>query len=220
MNRTKTIAILGAVVLLMIAAVTAYQLLSSNPQQVPETNAPTTANSNSTSSITTTTSSQPAGLSHTCPADAGIANISYSNMKGVLTLMHPTPSYTELVIRPNSTAKMTVTFSSQEYDLSFYLDSSKMGINPADPNRNKTAFGLVPIWTAHNPTESTTNLNITLNSVIEVNNRLILVNYTLTAGPQKGIYILALPSTCLDTFVNVGEQPYTGPLPWDNVPVP
>lgn len=40
----------------------------------------------------------------------------------------------------------------------------------------------------------------------------VVVNYTITSGGPNGLYVLGLPSTLLTTIVNVGTQPYTGPL--------
>jgi hypothetical protein len=42
------------------------------------------------------------------------------------------------------------------------------------------------------------------------------VKYTITSGTDNGLYVLELPSTILSTVVNVGTQPYTGPLTWLN----
>jgi hypothetical protein len=42
------------------------------------------------------------------------------------------------------------------------------------------------------------------------------VKYTITSGADNGLYVLELPSTILNTIVNVGTQPYTGPLTWLN----
>ena len=42
----------------------------------------------------------------------------------------------------------------------------------------------------------------------------VVVNYTVTSGGSDGLYVLGLPSTFLSTIVDVGTQPYTGPLTW------
>jgi hypothetical protein len=57
-------------------------------------------------------------------------------------------------------------------------------------------------------------LSVTESSVTWVSIHQVVVNYTVTSGGSDGLYVLGLPSTCLSTIVDVGTQPYTGPLTW------
>jgi hypothetical protein len=77
----------------------------------------------------------------------------------------------------------------------------------------------LPAWKVDLSTGSLgtdSGLNVNLSSVTWVSIHQVVVNYTITSGGPNGLYVLGLPSTCLTTIVNVGSQPYTGPLTWLN----
>jgi hypothetical protein len=57
-------------------------------------------------------------------------------------------------------------------------------------------------------------LGVTESGVTWVSYYQVVVNYTVTSGGSDGLYVLGLPSTILSTIVDVGTQPYTGPLTW------
>ena len=57
-------------------------------------------------------------------------------------------------------------------------------------------------------------MNIAESDVTFVSYYQVVVNYTVSSGGSDGLYVLGLPSTCLSTIVDVGTQPYTGPLTW------
>jgi hypothetical protein len=59
-------------------------------------------------------------------------------------------------------------------------------------------------------------LNVTQSSLTWVSIHQVDVKYTITSGADNGLYVLELPSTILSTIVNIGTQPYTGPLTWLN----
>ena len=87
---------------------------------------------------------------------------------------------------------------------------------------NLTMFSFtdpVPAWKVDLSTGSLgtyVGLNVAQSGLTWVNIHQVVVNYTITSGGPNGLYVLGLPSTLLTTIVNVGTQPYTGPLTWLN----
>ena len=59
-------------------------------------------------------------------------------------------------------------------------------------------------------------LSVTESGVTWVSDSQAIVNYTVTSAGTSGLYVLGLPDTFLSTIVDVGTQPYTGPLTWLN----
>lgn len=137
------------------------------------------------------------------------ATVSFENARGFVTTVHPTPQTTEFVLKPNSTGEITVSYSSPTNN--FTMSSITRSFNDLTAR--------VPVWEANLTTgslDNTLGLNVSRTSLTLVNSHLVLGNYTIAAGPSSALYVLGFPSTCLTTIVYVGNQPYSGPLPWLN----
>lgn len=128
------------------------------------------------------------------------ATVSFLSAKGFMTIIHPTSWTTEFVLSPNSKGQITVSYT------------SPWGILTSDFTE------AVPAWKVNLSTVSVggtdSGLNVTQSSVTWVSIHQLVVSYTITSGGVNGLYVLGLPSTILTTIVNVGTQPYTGPLTW------
>ena len=139
------------------------------------------------------------------------ATLSFSNETGFATTFHPTSGTTEFVLPPNSLGEFTVTYTG--------IGNSNLGYN------NLTIFMFDPVGSSvdamdvnlSNGTLGTgSGLSVTESGVTWVSYYQVIVTYTVTSGGSNGLYVLGLPSTCLSTIVDVGTQPYTGPLTWLN----
>jgi hypothetical protein len=131
-----------------------------------------------------------------------VATVSFLSAKGFVTIIHPTPSTTEFVLPPNSVGQITVSYASQSNNLTMF--------SLTDP----VPAGKVDLSTGSIGTDQ--GLNVTQSSLTWVSIHQLIVNYTITSGESNGLYVLGLPQTILTTIVNVGTQPYTGPLTWLN----
>jgi hypothetical protein len=135
-----------------------------------------------------------------CPAI--FADVTFRSSEGFVTVIHPTSATTEFVLAPNRAGQITVSYSStlNNFTASSFAD-------PVTAWRVNLANGTLYTDVGLNVSEIGRNL---------VSMHQVLVNYTVNSGPSTGVYVLGLPSTCLTTIVSVGNQPYTGPLPWLN----
>ena len=126
------------------------------------------------------------------------ATLSFPNATGFVTTIHPTSGTTEFVLQPNSVGELTVSYTSTN-NLTALFFTDPVPVLDVLPNGTLgTGSGL-----------SVTQLSLTLVSTHQV-----VVNYAVTSGRSDGLYVLGLPSTFLSTIVDVGTQPYTGPLTW------
>jgi hypothetical protein len=160
---------------------------------------------------------------------APFANVSFSNASGFVTIVHPTNGTIEFVLLPNGTGQITVSYSpisnnlSQLFNwaMSSFPDSisaPKVNLSSAcaGPRFNQSAGYYY--WSIGTPIVG--GLNVTQSSLTWVSSYQVIINYTITSGGVDGLYVLGLPSTFLSTYVNVGTQPYTGPLTWLNEHIP
>ena len=128
------------------------------------------------------------------------ATLSFSNATGFVTTVHPTSGTIEFVLSPNSVGEFTVTytgFPSNNLTMSFFTNPISVS-NVLSNGTLGTGSGL----------------SVTESSITRVSMDQLVVNYTVTSGGSDGLYVLGLPSTFLSTIVDVGTQPYTGPLTW------
>ncbi len=128
------------------------------------------------------------------------ATLSFSNATGFVTTVHPTSGTIEFVLSPNSVGEFTVTytgFPSDNLTMSFFT-------NPISES-NVLSNGTLGTGSG---------LSVTESSITRVSMGQLIVNYTVASGGSDGLYVLGLPSTFLSTIVDVGTQPYTGPLTW------
>lgn len=127
------------------------------------------------------------------------ATVSFQDSRGFIAVVHPSPQITEFVLGPNQVGQVTVSYTSSN-NLSASQFTDHISVWKADLSTGSLAVS--------------SGLNVTLTNVKAQNANLVVANYTVTAGSSEGVYVLGFPSTCLTAFVNVGTQPYTGPLPW------
>ncbi len=132
------------------------------------------------------------------------AALTFSNETDFVTIVHPTSGTIEFVLLPNSVGEFTVTYTG------IALNNLTMPIfNPVeDP------VGAMNVNLSNGTLGTGSGLSVTESSVTWVSTYQVVVNYTVTSGVSDGLYVLGLPSTFLSTIVDVGTQPYTGPLTW------
>jgi hypothetical protein len=132
------------------------------------------------------------------------ATLSFSNTTGFVTTVYPTSETIEFVLLPNSVGEFTVTYTGIGFN-----NLTVPIFNPVFGN----PVGVLNVLS--NGTLGTgSGLSINESGVTFVSYYQVVVNYTVTSGGADGLYVLGLPSTCLSTIVDVGTQPYTGPLTW------
>jgi hypothetical protein len=136
------------------------------------------------------------------------ATVSFPSASGFVTVVHPTSGTIEFVLLPNSVGQITVSYTSQTNNLTM-LGPWNCSISVLNVNLSTGSWGA-------DSGLYCTELNITVSSLTWVSIHQVDVNYTITSGMDNGLYVLELPSTILSTIVNVGTQPYTGPLTWLN----
>ena len=130
------------------------------------------------------------------------ATLSFSNQSGFVTTVYPTSGTIEFVLLPNSVGEFTVTYTGIAFNnltMSFFTNPISVS-NVLSNGTLGTGSGL----------------SVTEWSVTRVSYYQVVVNYTVASGGSDGLYVLGLPSTFLSTIVDVGTQPYTGPLTWLN----
>lgn len=130
------------------------------------------------------------------------AIVSFPSASGFVTIVYPTSGTIEFVLLPDSIGQIAVSYSSLN-DLTNMLGGSIP----------------VSVWKVNLSTGSLgdgSGLNVTQSSLTWVSIHQVIINYTISSGGVDGLYVLGLPSTALSTIVNVGTQPYTGPLTWLN----
>jgi len=134
------------------------------------------------------------------------ATLSFSNATSFVTTVHPTSGTIEFVLLPNSVGEFTVTYTG-------------IGFNNLTVPVFNPVFGnpVCVLNVLSNGTLGTgSGLSVTASSVTWVSYYQVAVTYTITSGGSDVLYVVGLPSTCLSTIVDVGTQPYTGPLTWLN----
>jgi hypothetical protein len=138
--------------------------------------------------------------------------LSFSNATGFVTTVHPTSGTIEFVLLPNSVGEFTVSYTGigfnnlTVFSSSFtnpvpvlnVLSNGTLGTGSGDPSEHQVGQGL----------------GVAESSLTWLSYYQVVVNYTVTSGGADGLYVVGLPSTCLSTIVDVGTQPYTGPLTW------
>ena len=132
------------------------------------------------------------------------ATLSFSNSTGFVTTVYPTSGTIEFVLLRNSVGEFTVTYTG-------------IGFNNLTVPIFNPVFGnpVSVLNVLSNGTLGTgSGLSIIESGVTFVSYFQVVVNYTVTSGGSDGLYVVGLPSTCLSTIVDVGTQPYTGPLTW------
>jgi hypothetical protein len=144
------------------------------------------------------------------------ATLSFSNETGFVTTVHPTSGSIEFVLLPNSMGEFTVTYTGIAFNNLtmpiFNPVGNPVGVLNVLSNGTLGTFGT----DSGLPSEHQVGqgLSVTESSVTWVSYYQVVVNYTVTSGGSDGLYVVELPSTCLSTIVDVGTQPYTGPLTW------
>jgi hypothetical protein len=129
------------------------------------------------------------------------ATVSFLSSSGFVTIVHPTSGTIEFVLLPDSIGQIAVSYSSP-WGLAIWMFA-----------------GSIPAWKVDLSTGSLgegSGLNVTQSSLTLVSIHQVIIRYTITSGGVDGLYVLGLPSTIVSTIVNVGTQPYTGPLTWLN----
>jgi hypothetical protein len=130
------------------------------------------------------------------------ATVSFPGASGFVTIVHPTPGTIEFVLLSNSVGQITVSYTSQSNNLTMFSFTDPVPVSKVDLSTGSL--------------EADSGLNVTQSSLTWVSIHQVDVTYTITSGTENGLYVLELPSTILSTVVNVGTQPYTGPLTWLN----
>jgi hypothetical protein len=133
---------------------------------------------------------------------AFFATLSFSNETGFVTTVHPTSGTIEFVLLPNSVGEFTVTYTGIAFN---NLTISAFSVTNPVSVLNVLSNGTLGTGSG---------LSVTESSVTCVSYYQVVVTYTVTSGGSDGLYVLGLPSTFLSTIVDVGTQPYTGPLTW------
>lgn len=129
-----------------------------------------------------------------------VATVSFLSAKGFVTIIHPTPPTTEFVLPLDSVGQITVSYTSPSNNLTMFSFTDPVPVGKVDLSTGSLG--------------ADSGLNVTESSVTWVSIHQLVVNYTITSGGSNGLYVLGLPQTILTTIVNVGTQPYTGPLTW------
>ena len=132
------------------------------------------------------------------------ATLSFSNATGFVTTVHPTSGTIEFVLSPNSVGEFTVTYTGIAFN-----NLTMPIFNPV-----QNPVGVMNVNLSNGTLGTGSGLSVTESSVTWVSYYQVVVNYTVTSGGSDGLYVLGLPSTFLSTIVDVGTQPYTGPLTW------
>jgi hypothetical protein len=130
------------------------------------------------------------------------ATVSFPSASGFVTTVYPTSGTIEFVLLPNSVGQITVSYTSQSNNLTMFSFPDQIPVLKVDLSTGDLA--------------ADSGLNVTQSSLTWVSIHQLDVKYNITSGADNGLYVLELPSTILSTIVNVGTQPYTGPLTWLN----
>jgi hypothetical protein len=126
------------------------------------------------------------------------ATLSFSNETGFVTTIYPTSGTIEFVLLPNSAGEFSVLYTSPDNLTALFFTDPVSVLNVLSNGTLGTGSGL----------------SVTESGLTWVSTYQLVVNYTVTSGGSDGLYVLGLPSTFLSTIVDVGTQPYTGPLTW------
>ena len=143
------------------------------------------------------------------------ATLSFSNATGFVTTVHPTSGTIEFVLLPNSVGEFTVTYTGIDFNnLTIFAFSVTNPVSVLNVLSNGTLGTLGTDSGDSSEHQVGQGLGVTESSLTWVSYYQVVVNYTVTSGGSDGLYVLGLPSTCLSTIIDVGTQPYTGPLTW------
>jgi len=115
-----------------------------------------------------------------------------------MTTVHPTSGTIEFVLLPNSAGEFSVLYTSPNNLTALFFTNPVSVLNVLSNGTLGTGSGL----------------SVTESSLTWENTHQVVVNYTVTSGGSDGLYVVDLPSTFLSTIVDVGTQPYNGPLTW------
>ena len=126
------------------------------------------------------------------------ATLSFSNATGFVTTVHPTSGTIEFVLLPNSAGEFSVLYTSPNNLTALFFTNPVFVLNVLSNGTLGTGSGL----------------SVTESTLTWVSTYQVVVNYAVTSGGSDGLYVVGLPSTFLSTIVDVGTQPYTGPLTW------
>ena len=126
------------------------------------------------------------------------ATLSFSNATGFVTTVHPTSGTIEFVLLPNSVGEFSVIYTSPNNLTALFFTNPVSVLNVLSNGTLGTGSGL----------------NVTESSLSWLSTYQVVVNYSVTSGGSDGLYVVDLPSTFLNTIVDVGTQPYTGSLTW------
>ena len=198
-------------VLIAVVLVSLYSQFGCLPQKQSATSSQETAGSAGEQSGTPP--QEPAG---SAGGPCIFATLSFSNETGFVTTVHPTSGTIEFVLLPNSVGEFTVTYTGVAFNNLTIPIFNPVG-NPVGVLNVLSNGTLGTLGTdSGNPSEHQVGqgLSVTESGVAWVSYYQVIVNYTITSGGSDGLYVLGLPSTCLSTIVDVGTQPYTGPLTW------
>jgi hypothetical protein len=150
----------------------------------------------------TSTQTSPQGTVGPANGPNIFATVSFPSASGFVTIVHPTSGTIEFVLLPNSVGQITVSYTSQTNNLMMSSLTDPIPILKVDLSTGSLGAG--------------SGLNVTQSSLTWVSIHQVDVKCTITSGTDNGLYVFELPSTILSTIVNVGIQPYTGPLTWLN----
>jgi hypothetical protein len=136
-----------------------------------------------------------------CPAL--YAEVSFADTSGFISVFEVRPGTTEFVLPPGSIGEIVVRYYSKYNDLTGMIGE-----------------GSVPVWRIDIESETmTTVTNMVRTFKVEVEDIHNLTVYYLVNATEaeKGVYLIGFPSTCYRAILVVGDEPYYGPLPWDNM---
>ncbi len=131
------------------------------------------------------------------------ATLSFSNETGFVTTVHPTSGTIEFVLLPNDMGEFTVTYTGIADNNITWVPFTNPDVYSVNLQQNGTL-------------ETGSGLSVTQSNLTIMSPNQVVVNYSVTSKGSDGLYVLDLPSTFLSTIIEVGTQPYTGPLRWLN----
>ncbi len=129
------------------------------------------------------------------------ATVKYANATGFTHVVHPSQGYTELVLPPNSSGQVDVTYSSNIRNLTAGMFSSNVKSYHENSSANPPTF------------YESANVLVSPSRVLNDTSSLVEVRYIITTGPSTGLYWIAFPQSCRSAFINVGDSPYADQLP-------
>lgn len=124
------------------------------------------------------------------------------------------PMIHEYVLKPNSTGYLTMTydFGSNDLEIPDFI-TKKMELHKVTPDILDASLTYIPA--------NMTNIRVFApeSNITRINEKMLMVTYTLSAQnvslSEEGTYLIPIFQTCLGMLLTVGDQPYSGRLPWD-----